>query len=126
MADRLEIKYREHSISVNRSMLFDVSGPLIKHKDVDSLAAARQRVDAAWAAERKEKSKTEHAMPRTAFAAELRRWRERLDLTQRQAAEQLDIHYDALRDWELGRRVPANPGPVRKAMQLAVEKAKQP
>lgn len=64
------------------------------------------------------------AEPRT-FSEELKRWRVKMRLTQVQAAEALGVTYDALRNWELGRTDPANVGPLRKVMKLALEEAKQ-
>ncbi len=59
------------------------------------------------------------------FSEELKRWRARMGLTQREAADRLEVKYDTLRDWELGRRSPGNMGPVRKVMALALNEMKQ-
>lgn len=60
----------------------------------------------------------------TIFAAEMKRWRQRLGLTQVEAAAKLNVKYSALRDWELGRRDPANIGPVRQVMKIALDEAR--
>ena len=52
-----------------------------------------------------------------AFAQELKKWRKRLDITQAQAADLLDVSAAAIADWEQERYAPHYEAMVRKRMQ---------
>ena len=56
-------------------------------------------------------------VPKPLAAAELRAWRNRLNWTQREAAERLGIPRRTLEAWEHGQRC-VLPGPVQLAMRL--------
>ncbi len=56
------------------------------------------------------------------FGEELKQWRAREALTQKQAADYLRVNVRLLQDWEQDRQEPGAPGPIRALMELFVHR----
>ncbi len=56
------------------------------------------------------------------FGEELKQWRSREALTQKQAADYLRVNVRLLQDWEQDRQEPGAPGPVRALMELFIHR----